>query len=238
MKIDKVRISQKTLPVSAFDPLYSTLEGQKVILKRIFDPRFSVSGDDLIIEGELDNFVDKITRMALKMVAVRFTEVDESIEKLLEQMACFNLETEKLKVFFGTAMVSYEEIGERIRIKEKEKILALMFRTQLGAYFTALMPVKIKGIIIVNKEKKTIEFILPVQNVNTLKEWIKTLTRNQSVDFDTIVDIYRVTDPAQRKKMEQTIQWINTHLPELIAKAAIVEELDVTKIYAPTLRLL
>ena len=235
IKTTMIRISQKSLNIETLDELYSALEKESIIIKRIFDPRYSFSGDDLIIEGDIDKVLGKLSQDLPNIISLRFHKEDYG--PLIEKRSALNIQHENTRIFFGSTMVDYEYICERIRINDKTKILALLFRSQLGGKFTSLMPVKVKGIVITNSFNKTIEFVMPTQRIETLKNWLEIIGINNSMNFDNLVDIYRKTDPIMRKNMEDTMNWINSQLPDLVAKATILENIDIVRAYQNTLAL-
>jgi len=231
-----IRISQKSLNIDVLNDLYSSLEEEAVTIKRIFDPRFSHSGDDLIIEGEVDKVLAKLSQDLPRVIGVRFKTNDLYSE--LESKSALNIEHGDTRVFFGTTLINYDLLYNRLRISDKTKILSMFFRSQLGGQFRALMPVKIKGVVVANRGKKTVEFILPSQRIATLKSWLELLENNQTVDFDNLVDTFRSTDPTMRKKMEDAMNWVNQHLPEIVAKSSLIENIDIVRAYQSTLDLL
>ena len=231
-----IRISQKSLNIDNLNDLYSSLDEEAITIKRIFDPRFSYSGDDLIIEGEVDKVLAKLSQDLPRVIGIRFKTNDLFSE--LEAKSAFNIEHGDTRIFFGTTLIDYEQLYNRLRISDKNKILSMFFRSQLGGQFRALMPVKIKGIVVVNKLNKTVEFILPSQRIATLKAWLELLENGQKVDFDNLVDIFRNTDPTMRKKMEDAMNWVNQHLPEIVAKSSVIDNIDIVRAYQSTLDLM
>jgi hypothetical protein len=231
-----IRISQKSLNIDILNDLYSSLEEETITIKRIFDPRFSHSGDDLVIEGEVDKVLAKLSQDLPRVIGVRFKTNDLFTE--LETKSALNIEHGDTRIFFGSTLIDYELLYNRLRINDKSKILSMFFRSQLGGQFRALMPVKIKGVVVANKSNKTVEFILPSQRIATLKAWVKLLESNQKIDFDNLVDIFRDTDPTMRKKMEEAMNWVNQHLPEIVAKSSVIENIDIVRAYQSTLDLM
>jgi hypothetical protein len=231
-----IRISQKSLNIENLDELYSSLEEESITIRRIFDPRYSHSGDDLIIEGEIDKVLGKLSQDLPRIISIRFLKEDYG--EILEPKSALNIKHENKRIFFGTTLVDYNNLFDKLRIKEKTQILSLLFRSQLGGHFISLMPVKIKGIVVTNIGNSSIEFILPTQRIETLKTWLHTLSTKQSVDFDTLVDIYRDTDPSMRKQMEEAMNWVNLQLPELVAKSTNIEGIDVVRAYQSSLALM
>ena len=231
-----IRISQKSLNIENLNDLYSSLEEEPVTIKRIFDPRFSHSGDDLVIEGEIDRVLAKLNADLPRIIAIKFKTTDLYSE--LETKSALNIEHGDTRIFFGTTLINYDQIYNRLRISDKKKILSMFFRSQLGGQFRALMPVKIKGVVVANKQTKTVEFILPSQRMSTLKEWLKLLENNHDIDFDNLVDIFRNTDPTMRKQMEDAMNWVNQHLPEIVAKSSTIENIDIVRAYHSTLNLM
>ena len=236
LKTTMIRISQKSLSIEILNEIYTALEEESVTIKRIFDPRFSFSGDDLIIEGDIDKVLAKLSQDLPKIISIRFS--GEDFRSLLEAKSALNIQHEKTNIFFGTSLVDYENLCNRLRIQDKVKIFALLFRSQLGGQLTSLMPVKIKGIVVTNSSSNSIDFILPTQRIETLKKWLEVLSTQNSVDFDNLVDIFRNTNPNMRKKMEDATNWINNHLPDIVAKSALVENVDIVKAYQNTLALI
>jgi glutaredoxin-related protein len=108
----------------------------------------------------------------------------------------------------------------------------------LGGQFIPLMPVKIKGIVVTYRNNNSVEFILPSQRIETLKSWLTVMSEKQRVDFDLLVDIFRETDPNMRKQMEDAMNWLNSQLPELVAKSTVIEGIDIVKAYQSTLDLM
>lgn len=231
-----IRISQKSLNIDSLNDLYSALEEELVTIKRLFDPRFSRSGDDLVIEGDIDKVLEKLTQDLPRIISVRFKTND--LNTILESKSVLNIEHEDTKIFFGTTLVDYEHLYSRLRINDKTKILSLLFRSQLGGQFISLMPVKIKGVVVTNRINNSVEFILPSQRIVTLRNWLEALETNSNVNFDTLVDIFRKTDPSMRKKMEDAMNWINLQLPEIVAKSSVIENIDIVRAFQSTLNLM
>lgn len=231
-----IRISQKSLNIDTLDEFYSSLDDESITIKRIFDPRYSFSGDDLIIEGDIDKVLTKLTHDLPKVISVRYN-FDE-FEDLFDPITALNIQHGETKIYFGTTMVDYENLYDRLRVNDKKKIFALLFRTQLGSQFISLMPVKIKGVVVTNLSNGSIEFILPTQRLETLKVWLQKLIEVRTVNFDTLVDIYRETDPDMRRKMEETMIWVNGQLPDIVAKSTVVEDIDIVRAYQNTLALM
>ena len=231
-----IRISQKMLSIETLNDLYSALEEELLTIRRIFDPRFSFSGDDLIIEGEIDKVLEKLVQDLPRIISIRFRHKDYS--EVLKSKSALNIEHENTKIFFGSTLVDYDQLYERLRINDKTKILSLLFRTQLGGQFIPLMPVKIKGIVVTYSNNNSVEFILPSQRIETLKSWLSIISERQNVDFDSLVDIFRETDPSMRKQMEDAMNWLNSQLPELVAKSTDIENIDIVRAYQSTLDLM
>ncbi|MBY9000943.1 MAG: hypothetical protein KGD64_08525 [Candidatus Heimdallarchaeota archaeon] len=231
-----MRISQKSLNIDTLDGLYTSLDHESITMKRIFDPRYSFSGDDLIIEGDIDLVLSKLSQDLPKIISVRYNL--EEYGEVFEPRSALNIQHGDTKIFFGTTMVDYVNLYDRLRINDKKKILALLFRTQLGGQFVSLMPVKIKGVTITNRPNQSIEFILPAQRLETLKLWIERLLSEQVINFDNLVDIYRETDPNMRKKMEETMSWVSVNLPDIVAKSTMIEDIDIVRAYQNTLALM
>ena len=180
-----LRVSQKLLRIEILNELYSALEEELITIRRIFDPRFSFSGDDLIIEGEIDKVLGKLTQDLPRIISIRFRHQDYGT--ILESKSALNIEHENTKIFFGATLVDYDQLHERLRINDKTKILSLLFRTQLGGQFIPLMPVKIKGIVVTYRNNNSVEFILPSQRIETLKSWLTVISEKQRVDFFLLV---------------------------------------------------
>lgn len=231
-----IRISQKSLNIDSLNDLYSALEEEPVTIKRLFDPRFSRSGDDLVIEGDIDKVLEKLTQDLPRIISIRFKTND--LNTILESKSVLNIEHGDTKIFFGTTLVDYEHLYSRLRINDKTKILSLLFRSQLGGQFISLMPVKIKGVVVTNRINNSVEFILPSQRIVTLRNWLEALETNSNVNFDILVDIFRITDPSMRKKMEDAMNWINLQLPEIVAKSSVIENIDIVRAFQSTLNLI
>ena len=231
-----IRISQKSLNIESLNDLYSALEEEPVTIKRLFDPRFSRSGDDLVIEGDIDKVLDKLTQDLPRIISIRFKT--NNLNTVLESKSVLNIKHGDTKIFFGTTLVDYEHLYSKLRINDKTKILSLRFRSQLGGQFIALMPVKIKGVVVTNRINNSVEFILPSQRIVTLRNWLEALETNSNVNFDTLVDIFRITDPSMRKKMEDAMNWINLQLPEIVAKSSVIENIDIVRAFQSTLNLM
>ena len=236
VKTTMIRISQKSLNIDILNEIYSALEEESITIKRVFDPRFSFSGDDLIIEGDIDKVLAKLSQDLPRIISIRF--LGDEYPNLFDTKSALNIQHENTQIFFGTSLVDYEHLCTRLRIEEKQKIFALLFRSQLGGQLISLMPVKIKGIVVQNKSNRTIDFILPTQRIETLQKWLDTLAVSSAMNFDGIVDIFRKTDPSMRKKMEDAMNWINSHLPEIVAKSSLVENVDIVRAYQNTLALI
>jgi hypothetical protein len=236
LRTTMMRISQKSLNIDTLDGFYSSLDDESITIKRIFDPRYSFSGDDLIIEGDIDKVLTKLTHDLPKVISVRYN-FDE-FEDPFDPITALNIQHGDTKIYFGTSMVDYEHLYDRLRVNDKKKILALLFRTQLGSQFISLMPVKIKGVVVTNLSNGSIEFILPAQRLETLRAWLQKLMQVRTVNFDTLVDIYRETDPDMRRKMEETMIWVNGQLPDIVAKSTVVEDIDIVRAYQNTLALM
>ncbi|MCG3225495.1 MAG: hypothetical protein H7645_01140 [Candidatus Heimdallarchaeota archaeon] len=231
-----LRVSQKLLRIEILNELYSALEEELITIRRLFDPRFSFSGDDLVIEGEIDKVLEKLTQDLPRIISIRFRHQDYGT--VLESKSALNIEHENTKIFFGATLVDYDQLYERLRINDKTKILSLLFRTQLGGQFMPLMPVKIKGIVVTYRNNNSIEFILPSQRIETLKSWLTVISEKQKVDFDLLVDVFRETDPNMRKQMEDAMNWLNSQLPELVAKSTVIENIDIVRAYQSILDLM
>lgn len=231
-----IRISQKSLNIESLNDLYSALEEEPVTIKRLFDPRFSRSGDDLVIEGEIDKVLEKLTQDLPRIISIRFKTND--LNTILESKSVLNIKYGDTIIFFGTTLVDYEHLYSKLRINDKTKILSLLFRSQLGGQFISLMPVKIKGVVVTNRINNSVEFILPSQRIVTLRNWLEALETNSNVNFDTLVDIFRKTDPSMRKKMEDAMNWINLQLPEIVAKSSVIENIDIVRAFQSTLNLM
>ncbi|TET80460.1 MAG: hypothetical protein E3J43_02140 [Candidatus Heimdallarchaeota archaeon] len=231
-----IRISQKSLNIESLNDLYSALEKEPVTIKRLFDPRFSRSGDDLVIEGDIDKVLEKLTQDLPRIISIRFKT--NNLNTILESKSVLNIEHGDTKIFFGTTLVDYEHLYSKLRINDKTKILSLLFRSQLGGQFISLMPVKIKGVVVTNRINNSVEFILPSQRIVTLRNWLEVLETNSNVNFDTLVDIFRITDPSMRKKMEDAMNWINLQLPEIVAKSSVIENIDIVRAFQSTLNLM
>ena len=236
VKTTMIRISQKSLNIDILNEIYTALEEESITIKRIFDPRFSFSGDDLIIEGDIDKVLAKLSQDLPRVISVRFT-IDD-YPNMFETKSALSIQHENTQIFFGTSLVDYEHLCTRLRIDDKQKIFALLFRSQLGGQLISLMPVKIKGIVVKNKANRTIDFILPTQRIETLQTWLANLVVSQMMNFDSVVDIFRKTDPSMRKKMEDAMNWINNHLPDIVAKSALVDNVDIVRAYQHTLALI
>ena len=236
LKTTMMRISQKSLNTDTLDEFYSSLDDESITIKRIFDPRYSFSGDDLIIEGDIDKVLTKLTHDLPKIISVRYN-FDE-FEDPFDPITALHIQHGNTKIYFGTTMVDYENLYDRLRVNDKKKILALLFRTQLGSQFISIMPVKIKGVVVTNQTNGSIEFLLPAQRLETLKVWLQKLLQVRTVNFDALVDIYRETDPNMRRKMEETMTWINSQLPDIVAKSTVIEDIDIVRAYQNTLALM
>ncbi len=235
-KIIMIRISQKSLNIDVLNDLYSALEEENVTIQRVFDPRFSHSGDDLIIEGDIDSVLSKLPQDLPKVVGIKFQSIE--LNTALEEKSAMSLEHGDFKIFFGTTLIDYEHLYNRLRIQDKTKILSMFFRSQLGGQLLPLMPVKIKGVVVTNKNTKTVDFILPSQRIETIKSWLEILETDGKVDFDKLADIFRNKDPNMRKRMEDAMNSIVEHLPEIVAKSSIIENIDIVRAYQSSLNLL
>ena len=149
-----------------------------------------------------------------------------------------SLEHGDFKIFFGTTLIDYEHLYNRLRIQDKTKILSMFFSSQLGGQLLPLMPVKIKGVVVTNKNTKAVDFILPSQRIETIKSWLEILETDGKVDFDKLADIFRNKDPNMRKRMEDAMNSIVEHLPEIVAKSSIIENIDIVRAYQSSLNLL
>ena len=133
--------------------------------------------------------------------------------------------------YFATTLINYEFVSTRLRIPSREQILSMLFRSLLGSKFISLMPVKIKGLVSYSKNDNSLSFIYPSQRVDTLKQWIYVISSSEKVDFDVLVDIFKKTDPEMRKNLEDTLNWITSQLPEIVAKSTTVETIDILRSY-------
>lgn len=238
IKTTMIRISQKSLSANILSDFYSALEGESIAIKRIFDPRYSLSGDDLIIEGEIDNMLDKLSQDLPRIVSLRFQiELNDYYEIFLRKSA-MNLEHKPTHLFFGSTLVDYKNLQSRLRITDSKQILALLFKSQLGSKLLPIMPVKIKGLLLTNSSNGTVDFVLPTQRIATLKEWLTKLKEKENIDFDILADIFKKTDPIMRKNMSESMDWLNLILPEIVAKSASIENINIVKAYEKTLSLI
>ncbi|MHA1115186.1 MAG: hypothetical protein ACTSPJ_03345 [Candidatus Heimdallarchaeaceae archaeon] len=231
VKTIMIRMNQKKLSNSALERIYDALEGEKVVIRRIFDRRFSASCDDLIIEGELDNFLKKIVTDDIDFVSVKFQVELGDLHSKLDDFCALSINQNNQYFYFGTTLINYEFVSTRLRIPSKEQILSLLFRSLLGSKFISLMPVKIKGLVSYSKSDNSLSFIYPSQRVETLKQWIYVFSSSEKVDFDTLVDIFKKTDPEMRKNLEDTLNWITGQLPEIVAKSTTIETIDILRSY-------
>ena len=51
-------------------------------------------------------------------------------------------------------------------------------------------------------------------------------------------DIFKKTDPIMRKNMSESMDWLNLILPEIVAKSASIENINIVKAYERTLSLI
>ncbi len=232
IKTTMIRVSQKALSIEELNELYSSFEENEIRIRRIFDPRFSLSGDDLIIEGDIENVLAKISRDLTNVISFRFETDIEALLVSLKNKSGKYIEESNQIYFYGTTLVDCAQLYEHFNITENEKIISLLLRTQLGSKMVSLMPVKAKGVVIVNKEFNFIEFILPTQRIQTLKNWIETIKKENIVDFDILVDIFRQSDPSMRKKFDEDFNWITKNSPNLATRIQSIEEqIDISKVY-------
>ncbi len=237
VKLVMMRINLKEISNETLDAIYSAIEGEELIIKRIFDRRFSFSGDDLILEGDLDNFYKKLPEAFTKIVSLKFKLNIGNLQESLSNYSAMSLYNNNLTYFFATALVDYEFIQSKLRLSEKSKIHALLFRSLLGSKFTSIMTVKAKGITVYNNMDNTLSFILPTQRIETLTTWLYAIATSKRVDFDKLVDIFIKTDPQMRRNLDEALNWTSKQLPELVAKATTVSDIDLLKTYDSAFRL-
>ncbi len=232
-----IRISQKTFPIDQLKEVYSAIQKQYITIKRVFDPRYSISGDDIIIEGDIDKVLENLSHGLLNFEAVRFSLSEGTIQDKLEKKSAITILENNRHYFFGTAMVDYDQITQNLMITERDKILSLLFRSKLGSVFKPLMPVKVKGLVVVNNENNTVEFVLPTQRIETLKKWIYELMIKDSMTFKDLSNILEKTDLSMKREYEDSLNWIQTQLPELLQKSTTIENIDIISVYKKAMQL-
>ncbi len=185
--ITELRVSLNGVNENQISSLFRLFETEdKLVFKRIIDPRFSLSSDDFIIEGNFTKkFIDSITSIFPRILD--FTIKMDSLGNFnLEKYSTKSWNYFDYKIFAGVTFLPNSHLKEFIKFKSYEQFLNVILSTEVGAILNPLLVVRSKGIIVVHKN--FVKFILPAHRLNLISLWFQKL-QNTEIDYDWLYGV-------------------------------------------------
>ncbi|MHA2169389.1 MAG: hypothetical protein ACXAB7_05795 [Candidatus Kariarchaeaceae archaeon] len=182
IEVVELRYSLNGISDSQLRVLFSHIERERhqIILRRLTNPRYALSSDDIILEGVFSaEFLSSVSRAFPPPLACKLQV--EGLDTLkLKEYSCIEIENYQT-ILAGICVLPVIQTQHIIGFDTPNQFLNLITTTRAGSILKCLLAVKPKGFIVL--EKNIISIILPLHRIDFLQAWINQISQ-RSVSLD------------------------------------------------------
>ncbi|MHA2251220.1 MAG: hypothetical protein ACXAD7_12725 [Candidatus Kariarchaeaceae archaeon] len=173
-EVAELRYSLNGISDSQLNVLFSQIESEhnQVIIKRISNPNYSLSSDDIILEGFFsDNFLAGLARAFPPPLSCKILVKDLNLSNLQDYSA---ITWEDSFMFrSGITLLPISQMKQMIGFDTSSQFLNLLTSTKAGSILKCLLAVKPRGLIA--QDGDSIHIVLPAQRIDFTLAWISQL---------------------------------------------------------------
>lgn len=161
---------------------YLNNETNQIMIKRITNPRFSLSIDDLILEGFFSNIlIENLSRLLPPPISVTFNILSSQSEKFARYSA-INWNYLDSVILGGVTLIPINQVTNMIDVSSIRLFMNLISSTPAASFLKAYLLIKPKGIV--RFEKDLLQFVLPNHRVDFITKWTERIIHDLEINFD------------------------------------------------------
>jgi len=173
-QIIELRYSLNNLTESQIQLLFNQIEREEspIVIRRISDHRFSLSPDDIILEGSFSqNMINSLSKGYPLPLSIKFEIKGISTEQIVNYTT-FEWR-ENPKIYCGVSLIPSYALQNYISYNDATHFINLIIKTQAPSIIRPLMAIKPKGVIL--SEGNNLTMVLPNHRIDFMLKWINTL---------------------------------------------------------------
>ncbi len=184
MKCDiiEIRLSLNGVTEGFLFTLFRLLDNEpnQILIKRINDPRFSLTSDDLILEGTFSPQFIKIISNFYPFIQSFKISSDMLTESIVETYAAKKWNTNNMTLFSGITLLPQDQIINIVKCDTPDHFVNLLISSQAGSVLNPLLLIKPKGIIA--QYEQITQVIYPARRLDLIIEWFNKIIKEKISD--------------------------------------------------------
>ena len=186
MKCDiiEIRLSLNGVTEGFLFTLFRLLDNEpnQILIKRINDPRFSLTSDDLILEGVFSPQFIKIISNFYPFIQSFKISSDKITESTIESYVAKKWNANNIAFYSGVTLLPQNQIAQFVNYDSPDHFVNLLISSQAGSVLNPLLVVKPKGIIAQNEQ--ITQVVYPARRLDLIIEWFnKIISEETSIDW-------------------------------------------------------
>lgn len=182
-RVVEIRYSLNGLAESQLQNLFDKLDQEKeqIIFKRITDSRYSLSLDDIILQGNFSNdFITSLSQILPLPLMIK-VENERISRETFNVFGSKKWESESTTIYVGNTLLPLANLNKVIGYTQGEQFIKLLTTSPAGSYLKPLLLTKAKGMI--EADKYVTKIVFPMHRIDFLLEWIDQVL-NGVMSFD------------------------------------------------------
>lgn len=233
-EVVELRYSLNGISDSQLIVLFSQIESEQkqIIIKRLSNPLYALTSDDLILEGIFSStFLENLSRAFPPPLSCKIQGPNLDIEKIRDY-AAISWGVEQT-IYGGISLLPILQIQQMTGFITPTQFINLISSTKAGSVLKSLLAIKPKGIMAV--EENFANIVFPMHRVDFILAWINQLNINPiSLDWlsgstdelsEELVSTIGSIDQSEIGMMEQWLHQADNVIPrnfEVTHKRALI----------------
>ncbi|MCY3411287.1 MAG: hypothetical protein INQ03_06565 [Candidatus Heimdallarchaeota archaeon] len=185
LKISELRYSLNGITEAQLQILFDLLDNEQdqMIFKRVSEPRFSISNDDIIITGAFSHqFIHTLSQILPPPLVLK-VENPQINPEIFQDYAAKRWDGQITSIFAGITMFPIKKMAKIIGYSYGDQFIKLLSTTPAGSKLKPYLITKAKGLI--ESFHGGVSFILPLHRMDFTIEWLRKIISDE-VDFNWV----------------------------------------------------
>jgi hypothetical protein len=182
--IIEIRLSLNGVTEGFLFTLFRLLDNEpnQILIKRINDPRFSLTSDDLILEGVFSQQFIKIISNFYPFIQSFKISSDLITESIIDPYAAKTWIAKDITLYSGVTLLPQDQVASFVNYESPDHFVNLLISSQAGSVLNPLLAIKPKGIIA--KSEEITQVVYPARRLDLIIEWFnKIISDETSIDW-------------------------------------------------------